>query len=329
MIVLTASDVRRTLPMKETIAAMKLAYAALSDGRAQVPLRARLPVSPHQGVSLFMPAFVQDEEGESLAVKVVSIFPKNEHRGLPIIHAAVLVLEANTGRVMALLEGSTLTAIRTGAASGAATDVLARPDAEVAAIFGAGVQGRTQLEAVCAVRPIQTAWVFDPSSERVEAFIRDLAGKSSIPSDLRVASTPAEAVREADVICTATTSSTPVFDDLDLKPGVHINGIGSYTPEMQEIPTKTIARALVVVDSRSAVLAEAGDLIQPIQQGTITESHIHAELGEIILGRKPGRINETQITCFKSVGVAVQDANAARLSLQNALKMGLGQRVTW
>lgn len=329
MIVLTASDVRRTLPMKETITAMKLAYAALSDGRAQVPLRARLPVSPHQGVSLFMPAFVQDEEGESLAVKVVSIFPKNEHRDLPIIHAAVLVLEANTGRVMALLEGGTLTAIRTGAASGAATDVLARPDAEVAAIFGAGVQGRTQLEAVCAVRPIQTVWVLDPSSERVEAFIRDLAGKSSIPSDLRAASTPAEAVREADVICTATTSSTPVLDDLDLKPGVHINGIGSYTPEMQEIPAKTIARALVVVDSRSAVLTEAGDLIQPIRQGIITESHIHAELGEIILGRKPGRTDEAQITCFKSVGVAVQDANAARLALQNALKMGLGQRVTW
>jgi ornithine cyclodeaminase/alanine dehydrogenase-like protein (mu-crystallin family) len=223
MIVLQAEDVRKALPIDETIAAMKRAFASLSDGRAQVPLRARVLIPAHDGESLFMPAFVDDAEGEALAVKVVSVFPRNTQQGLPILHAAVLALEASTGRPIALLEGGTLTAIRTGAASGAATDLLARPDSKVAAIFGAGVQARTQLEAVCAVRPIQTVWIYDPIPARVDAFITEMAGKGPIPNDLRAATSPQQAVAEADVICTATTSFTPVFADADLKPGVHIN----------------------------------------------------------------------------------------------------------
>ncbi|HUV80215.1 MAG TPA: hypothetical protein VMW40_05260 [Candidatus Bathyarchaeia archaeon] len=219
--------------------------------------------------------------------------------------------------------------MRTGAASGAATDLLARPDSKVAAIFGAGVQARTQLEAVCAVRPIQTVWIYDLIPARVESFITEMAGKGPIPNDLRAATSPQQAVADADVICTATTSFTPVFTDADLKQGVHINGVGSYTPEMQEIPTETVSRALVVVDSRDAALAEAGDLIRPIQQGIISEVHIHAEIGEIVLGRKQGRMHSEQVTFFKTVGVAVQDAAAARIALQNAQALGLGQRVDW
>lgn len=276
-----------------------------------------------------MPVFMHDEEGEALAVKVVSVFPRNSQEGLPSLHAAVLVLDARTGRVMALLEGGALTAIRTGAASGAATDLLARPGSKVAAIFGAGVQARTQLEAICTVRMIQTVWVYDPIPARVEDFIAEMAGQEPISKDLRAAANPQQAVADADVVCTATTSLTPVFADADLKPGVHINGVGSYTPEMQEIPTETVARALVVVDSREAALAEAGDLIQPIQQGIISGEHIHAELGEIVLGRKQGRTHSEQVTFFKSVGVAVQDAVASRLAMQNAQALGLGQQVNW
>ena len=329
MLILPAADVRRALPMAETIAAMKSAYAALSAGKAEVPLRSRLPIPPHEAVSLFMPVFLQDESSEALAVKIVSLFPHNPERGLPLIHAAVLVLEADSGRPLALLEGSTLTAIRTGAASGAATDLLARPDSRVVAIFGAGVQGRTQLEAVCTVRNIETAWIFDSQAERSAACIREMTGQGPVPADLRAARSPEQAVAEADIICTATTSLTPVFADNQLKPGVHINGVGSYTPEMQEVPSETVRRALVVVDSRSAALSEAGDLIHPIRQGLITEEHIHAELGEIVLGEKSGRGGETQVTFFKSVGVAVQDAAASRLALQNARQMGLGSIVNW
>jgi ornithine cyclodeaminase len=329
MLILTADAVRLALPMEMAIAAMKEAYAALSSGQAEVPLRSRLPIPAHEAVSLFMPVYLQDSSGEALAVKIVSLFPKNPERGFPMIQSAVLVLEADTGRPLALLEGGSLTAIRTGAASGAATDLLARPDSTIAAIFGAGVQGRTQLEAICTVRPIQIAWIYDQNREKAEAFIAEMTGKAGIPADLRVAVSSHQAVEAADIICTATTSLSPVFADQDLRPGVHINAVGSYTPEMQEIPADTVCRARVVVDSRLACLSEAGDLIQPIREGSIGEDHIRAELGEIVLGLHQGRENAAQVTLFKSVGVAVQDAAAARLALQRAADLHLGQTVPW
>ncbi len=329
MLILTADDVRLALPMREVIEAMKRAYASLSDGKADAPLRTRLPIPPHNGLALFMPAYVQTNESEALAVKIVSIHPENPPKGLPYIHAAVLVLQAETGRAVALLEGGSLTAIRTGAGSGAAMDILARKDSRVAAIFGAGVQGRTQLEAACAVRNIRSAWIYDANRASAEKFAAEMAGRGNVPMDLRVAESPAQAVREADIICTATTSTSPVFADADVKSGAHISAIGSYTPEMQEVPAETVARAIVVVDSRSATLAETGDLLKPMQAGLFGESHIHAELGEIVAGRKTGRTSETEITYFKSVGIAVQDAMAAQLALQNAETLGLGQKVNF
>ena len=329
MLILTADEVRQALPMRDAIEAMKHAYASLSDGKADAPLRTRLPIPPHNGLALFMPAYVQANETEALAVKIVSIHPENPKRGLPYIHAAVLVLEAETGRAVALLEGGSLTAIRTGAGSGAAMDILARKDSKTVAIFGAGVQGRTQLEAACTVRNIQSAWVYDANHESAEKFVADMAGRGRVPKNLRAAESPAQAASEADIICTATTSTHPVFADADVKSGAHISAIGSYTPEMQEVPAETVARAKIVVDSRSATLAETGDLLKPMQAGLFDESHIHGELGEIVLGRKPARASESEITYFKSVGIAVQDAMAAQLALRNAEKMGLGQKVNF
>ncbi len=329
MLVLTADDVRKALPMRETIEAMKRAYAALSDGRVEMPLRARLLVPPHDALSLFMPAFARSDRGEALAIKVVSLFPQNPSRGLAYIQAAVLVLEPDTGRALALLEGSALTAIRTGAASGAAADVLARKDCKTAAAFGAGVQGRTQLEAACTVRNIETAWVYDSDRKRAASFVAEMAGKGPIPKDLRAAATPHEALAAADLVCTATTSLTPVFADVDVRPGTHISAVGSYTPDMQEIPPETVKRALVVVDARSAALVESGDLIKPIDAGLFEKDHVHAELGEIILGRKHGREAPDQITYFKSVGVAAQDVMAAQLAVDNARRSGLGKDVAF
>ncbi len=327
MLVLTAEDVRQALPMREAIEAVKRAYAAVSDGRVEMPLRSRLPVAPHDALSLFMPAYARSDQGEALAVKVVSLFPQNPARGLAYIQAAVLVLEPDTGRALALLEGGSLTAIRTGAAGGAGADVLARGDSKVAAIFGAGVQGRTQLEAACCVRPIQRAWIYDADTRRAAAFAAEMAGRAPIPRDLRVADSPAQALHDADIVCTATTARTPVFSDSDLKSGVHISAVGSYTPDMQEIPAETVKRSLVVVDARSAALAESGDLIQPIQAGIFGADHVHAELGEIVLGRKSGRSSPTQITYFKSVGIAAQDVMAAQLAVDNARRLGLGHNV--
>jgi ornithine cyclodeaminase len=327
MLILSKDEVRQALPMTEMIAATKNAYAALSAGKAEVPLRSSISITPHEATSLLMPAYVQQETSEALTVKIVSLYPHNIDRGLPLIHAAVLVLQAETGQPLALLEGASLTAIRTGAASGAATDILARPDSRVAGIFGAGVQSRTQLEAICSIRPIQKVLIFDPRQDQVEKFIEDMAGHGPIPSDLQSATDSREVASQADIICCATTSPTPVFADQHLKPGVHINGVGSYTPEMQEIPAETVQRAALFVDSREAALSEAGDIIKPINDGLITEDHIQAELGEVVLGIEPGRQDADQITFFKSVGNAVQDAAAAQLALENANKLGLGSNV--
>ncbi len=321
--ILSSADVRRALPMRQAIEAMKGAFAQLSAGQTEVPLRTALDVPRHNGVTLFMPAYLPADD--RMAVKIVSVFNDNPTHGLPLIHALVVVVDATTGEPAAVMDGTYLTALRTGAASGAATDLLARQDAHTATIFGAGVQGRTQLEAVCAVRPIREAWVYDVEPERAAVFAAEMGRRLSLP--VRVADMPSEAMERADIVCTATTSSSPVFDDADVRPGTHINGVGAYTPQMQEIPVETVLRAKVVIDHREASLAEAGDLLIPLRQGRMTEDHIHAELGEIAAGLKPGRTSSEEITLFKSVGVAVQDVAAAGAVLETARRMGLGTEV--
>jgi len=321
--ILSRQDVQQALPMDQAIEAMKAAFAQLSNGRAEVPLRAALEVPRHNGVTLFMPGYLADDD--QMAVKIVSVFNDNPAQGLPLIHALVVVVDAATGRPAAVMDGTVLTALRTGAASGAATDLLARRDARTAAVFGAGAQGRTQLEAVCAVRPIREARVYDVAPERAAAYADEMSQRLSLP--VEVAETPAAAVRQADVICTATTSSSPVFEDGDVRPGTHINAVGAYTPHMQEVPAETVLRARVVIDHREASLAEAGDLLIPLGQGLMTEDHIYAELGEIVTEHKPGRASPQEITLFKSVGVAVQDVAAAGAVLEAARRLGLGTEV--
>lgn len=324
--ILSKSDVQRALQMRECIEVMKSAFAQLSAGEATVPLRTQVPVAANEGVTIFMPAYL-GQTGD-LGAKIVSVFSRNAARGLPTIHAVVVVVDSATGVPLALMDGTYLTALRTGAASGAATDLLARRDAHVAAIFGAGTQGRTQLEAVCAVRSITRAFVYDGVPEQAARYAEEMRSRGGpIPDDVRVAASPEEAVRQADVICTATTSSTPVFDGRTVRPGTHINAVGAYTPQMQEVDEETIRRAKVVIDSRQASLAEAGDLLIPLRRGLFTEAHIHAEIGEIVSGRKPGRESDQEITYFKSVGVAVQDVAAARRVLDRAAELGLGVEV--
>lgn len=289
--------------MKEAIALMRDAFVLLSEDRVTVPVRTNVPLTEHDGGrALFMPAY-SPSHGRT-CLKTVIVHPNNDARGLPFIHALVLVSDATTGAPLAVMDGETLTALRTGAGAGLATNLMARQDATVAAIFGAGVQARTQLEAVCAVRSLQTAYVFGRRPDRAQAFAHDMTECLGI--DVRVATSTLQ-LRECDIICTATTSLSPVFAHADVKPGCHINGIGSYRPDMTEIPAETVRASVVVVDQRAACLEEAGDIILPIRAGIITEDHIHAELGEIAAGRRPGRTSHSDITFFKSVGNAVQD----------------------
>lgn len=327
MLILNATDVRQALPMNDAISAMKNAFASLSDGTAVAPLRTRLSIPSRDAISLFMPAYMKRETTEALSVKVVSLYPSNPPRGLAYIQAAVLVFDPETGRAIALLEGSSLTAIRTGAGSGAAIDLLARRDSKVVSVFGAGPQGKTQLEAACSARNIETAFIYNLTTSKAEAFGKELAGYRNIPKDVRVARTPKEAVENADIICTATGSDKPVFDDKDVKPGTHISAVGGYTPEMQELPIETVARSRIVVDSRATLMEEAGDIVKAMKAGLITEADIHAEIGEIVLGIKSGRQSDDEITFFKSVGNAVQDAAAAQVALKNAHAMNLGVEV--
>ena len=309
--------------MAEVIEIVKEAFIQLSTGEAIVPIRTPIEVTSHNGVVLFMPAYLSGSD--ALGMKVVSVFPDNVRLNRPTISALVVINDATTGEPRAVLDGSYLTALRTGAASGVATQLLARPESEAVAIFGAGVQGRTQLEAVCEVRDIRRAWIYDVVRNAAVRFANEMSRRGGrIPPDIQVASSPAEATRDADIICTATTSPTPVIAGADLKPGVHINGIGSFKPEMQEVDEATVQRALLVVDSREAAWAEAGDLIIPRDKGLIKESDVYAELGEIAMGQKSGREDKDRITFFKAVGSAVQDVSVADYLLQKAEREGLG-----
>lgn len=318
---LSRSDVVRALPMADAIEGMKRAYGALSAQAVDMPLRSRVQ-GKNEGVSLFMPAHLQSS-GE-MGVKIVSVFPQNMAQGIPTIHAVVLILDAETGQVLAMLEGSSLTAIRTGAGSGAATDILANSDAAHVAIIGSGVQARTQLEAVCTVREIKTVSVYSPNRDNAETFAQEMAGRGVIPSDIQVTESANEAIENADIICTATSSQSPVFDGNLLKTGAHINAVGSYMPTMQEVDEVTLQKAQIYMDDKSAILAEAGEIIIALEQGAISESDLYAEIGEVVNGTKRGRQSREDITYFKSVGVAVQDAVSASIALMNADTMDIG-----
>jgi len=324
--ILARADVREAVTMVEAIEAVQAAYVQLSAGEARVPVRLPVEVPEHEGVILYMPAYLPRSRG--LGAKIVTVFPHNPQAGLPTIHALIVVNDAATGAPTAVMEAGYLTALRTGAAAGVATRLLARPDARTAAIIGAGVQGRTQLEAIAAVRDIECVWVYDANRTAAERFAVEMAARGGrIPRKVRVADTAQAAVRDADVISTATTSRQPVFADTDLKPGVHLNGIGSFTPEMQEVPADTVRRARIVVDNVAACLAEAGDLIIPLRQGLISRDDMSTEIGQVAAGTRPGRERPDEVTFFKSVGNAVQDVAVAQLVLARAAALGLGVEV--
>ena len=320
--ILSSDDVRKALPMKEAIQGMKRAFSRLSEGKVKMPLRSRVPVNDQNGVLLTMPAAIF-EDGE-LAVKLVTVFDNNPSQDLPLIHATVISLDINNGQFKALMDGEVLTNVRTGAAVGAATDILARSDASTVGIIGSSKLAQSLLEAVCTVRKIKKVRVFSANPEHAQKCAEEMAGKSPLPDDVRAVNSSKKAIINADIVCTATSSNTPVIAFENLKKGVHINAVGAFKPEMQEIDTETIVNAVVVADSRESVLTEAGDLVIPIKQGIITKDHVHAEIGEINNGTKNGRTSDEQITLFKSCGVAVQDAVSASIVLKNAKSKNLG-----
>ena len=321
MLILTAHDIRETISMREAIDAVREGFIALSANRTDVPIRSS--VSTPDGIMLNMPAYI---EGAAVSVvKTVTVYPGNPARGLPTIIGSVLVLDATTGIPLALLDGTSLTALRTGAASGLATDLLARPETHKLGVIGTGVQARTQIEAVCTVRAIQEIRLYSLDSISANKLARDL--RDQYEAEVVVANNAHEALADADVLVAATNSKTPVIHWSDISSGAHINGIGSFTPEMQEIAADVVINARIVVDHRESVWEEAGDLIIPRDQGLIDENRVHAEIGEIAAGSASGRADDQEVTFFKSVGNAVQDATVAARIIMTAMKSGTGTQV--
>jgi len=324
-LLLTRADVQSALTMTDAIDAVEEAFRQQHQGAAQLPLRTPIRIPQHKGVVLFMPAYIGGEM-DALGMKVVTVYPDNPAKhGLPTILATVLLNDPRTGQLLAIMDGAYLTAMRTGAASGAATKYLARPDAKVVGVFGAGIQARTQLMAMCAVRPIVEARVYDPMAESAAAFCRDM--RQALGIAVQPVTAPRAAVEGCDIIVAATTSKTPIFDGQWMAPGAHINGVGSHSLDAREVDSLTIQRSKVVVDLRSAAMAEAGDLVTPINAGEITAEHIYADLGEIVSG-KPGRTAADEITFFKSVGLAIQDVSTATKVYELARQKGIGQEVS-
>lgn len=321
--ILSAADVQSAIDMPAAIEAMREAFAALADGRAEVPVR--LSLETRHGVTLFMPAHLEDEgdgagaPDEVAGAKVVAVNPGNAAEGIPVIHAVVLVQDVRTGRMRALMDGTWLTALRTGAVGGLAADLLARPDARTVALFGAGVQARTQLEAVRCVRDVREVRIVSRSGESAQALADELQGVSA-----RRVDDPDEALVGADIVIAATSSATPVFDGSRVEAGAHVTGVGSFTPEMREVDTELVRRARVIVDQREAILEEAGDIVGPIRDGVVDAAVMAAEIGDVVLGRQPGRTSPDEVTFFKSVGNAVQDVAVASRVLERAEADGLG-----
>jgi ornithine cyclodeaminase len=322
--VLSGADVRRALTMRDAIDAMRDAFGQLSAGKADLPLRASIPVSGQEGVALVMSARCDVPFG--LGGKFVTVYPRNPRAGRPLVHAAVLLFDPETGAPAALLEGTALTALRTGAASGLATELLARTDARHAAVIGSGVQARTQLQAVCTVRRIESVSVYSLDRPGAEAFATEMAGVEGVPDTIQLADSAREACAEADIVCTATSSAEPVLGPDDVAAGTHINAVGSFTPEMQELDPELVGRARVVVDQRQASLAEAGEVIAAVRDGLVDEREL-IELGEVVNTAARGRVDDDQITLFKSVGVAVQDLCAGARAMERAEAEGLGEVV--
>ncbi|HEX3629248.1 MAG TPA: ornithine cyclodeaminase family protein [Candidatus Dormibacteraeota bacterium] len=327
VLVLSAEDVATLLPMRDCITVMRDALAALARGQALVPLRLVMRLPDGSGFLGLMPGYIAPNAGGegALGTKAVSVFPGNAKRGIDTHQGAVLLFEADTGRLSALMDGATITAIRTAAVSAVATDVLARKEAGELAILGAGVQGRTHLEAIAAVRPIRRVRIWSRSADRARALVEQDRGRYGFP--LEAAVSPEDAVRGADIVATVTASPEPVLKRAWLKKGAHINAVGSSVPTARELDTETIAAARLFVDRRESALNEAGDVLIPMREGAIKAEHIVAELGEVIIGTDPGRRSADELTVFKSLGLAVEDVASAAFIAEQARKARIGQTV--
>ena len=318
MLVLSRADVERLIDLDRLREAVAGAMADLSAGRVSMPPRIAAIVPERDALLAAMPAYLPSSG--ALATKLVSLLPGNTDR--PTHQAVIVVFDAKNGSPLALMDGEAITAARTAAGSALATDLLARQDSYRLVVIGTGVQARAHLRAVSRVRKFGWICVVGRDLEKAKALAKELGASASVNIE--------EAVREGDVVCACTHSAEPVVRRDWLKPGAHVNSVG-YNTAGREVDGATFRDALVVVESRSAALAPppagSNDIAMAIAEGAMTREHVHAELGELVSRTRPGRADARQITLYKSVGVAVQDAAAAAMVLESARKAGVGRTI--
>lgn len=325
VLILNRAEVKAALPMRVAVRTIEESFRMMGLGRATAPKRICLPVDGFGGSLLCMPAYLMDQE--ALAVGALAAYPGKPEGGGATVNAAVVLFEPRTGEVLAIFEGGALSAIRTGAAAGVATKYMASEGARVAAIFGAGAVGRASAEALNEVIGDPIIRVYDIVRARAERLAKELLRNFGIAAS--VAGVPKDAIAGAEVVVTATTSNTPVFDGRLLESGAHVNAMGASAPDAREIDTATAVRARgrIVVDSKEACLEWAGDLLIPLREGAIRESEIFGEIGDVIARGREVRRHARDVTLFKSVGMAVQDAAAAAAAYRIARSAGIGREI--
>ena len=323
ILILDHDEVVRLLPMNDCIAIMRDALIKLANGEVHQPLRTIVRPAGAAGVLGLMPSYIAGDQ-PAYGLKTVCVFPGNPAIGKDAHQGAVMLFSAETGELLALMNASAITAIRTAAVSGVATDLLAREDASELAIIGAGVQARTHLLAMAEVREISRCRVVSRTPEHARQFVDEMS--SRVPFPLEAVASVEEAVRRADVIATVTNAKEPVVLRDWIAPGAHLNVVGSSTPHSREVDTATMAASALLVDRRESTLNEAGDYLFAAREGAIGPDHIRADLGEVLTGEKPGRTSRDEITLFKSLGLAVEDLASANYLYRKAKESNAG---TW
>lgn len=324
MLILSESDLRAVLTMREVIESVEQGFRALSRGEAEVPERLRLDIPECHGTLLEMPARATLHGAGALGTKIVTVFEENLSRGMEIVQAVYLLVDSETGAPLSLMDARFITAIRTAATSAVATEVMATGGRKQLAIFGAGVQGRFHAEAMTEVAEIERVMISSRTVEKASALADRIRAIHHIPCDVVSAE---QAAAMANLICTCTTSPVPLFDGGLLKNGTHINAVGAFSPSSRELDTETVRRARVIIDAKSASGRESGEILEPITEGAIDEGHVKGTLADVISGKIAGRESPLEITLFKSCGLAIEDLVTARLAYAKAIAAGIGTGV--
>lgn len=324
MLILSANDIQHVYSMKDAIEADKQALKIYTQGDSEVPLRINFDMQ--KGQSLFMPAHIKGKD--IVGIKIVSVFPDNPKLGKPSVPAQVMMLDPLTGEVCAILDGTFVTQLRTGAVQGAATDLLARKNARRAVLIGTGGQAVSQLEAMLTVRDLTDVAIYDIDEQKAKQFTEAMKKHfSHFSANLYFSQNFDEDIGQADIITSVTTSKVVTFNGDIVKPGTHINGVGAYTPEMHEIPSNIVEKADIrVLDTKEGVFAEAGDIIDPINQKRVSKNDFF-ELGELVTDSQKCRQNDEQITLFKTVGTAVLDVYVGYDIYLKAKEKGIGTNI--